>query len=791
MANDVIVITSSPSPSRSPSPAQRSLRSRTREVRPLNKGKGRARNPPSPLSKRRAQKTNGLPPSRVICISDSDEDGVGTNTGLVAGSSNLARDDRVGTISVTREAVHNPLATGQEDNIEAGRQDGESSQGFEQPIPEPLNMDRSHENATPGPSNQANIIDLVDDNSLAASSSRAPPADPFDVFLAQILEIVPDVQPDYVRLLLKMHYETYGDQVDQAILHILLESNNYPKIERPNKKRKPVDEDDLKEKQKAKIDYASSDRDFEVGSTYKQLAINHLIQSFPYVPLPHLRKVFAAKNSLYAPSHLQLLADSNSTARPPPFKKKVAPSKFDFPAVGDDEDFTREREWLLNKLDEERAKEDQEVAQKLYEAEVEEAGEGVECGCCYSEYPFENMVQCPEAHLFCKGCAKTHAETLLGDRKTDILCIDQSGCRLAFPESEIARFLSEKTIALYHRIKQEKELEQAEIEGLESCPFCPYSVVIENDMERLFHCENEECGVVSCRQCKKPDHIPKTCEEMEADKHLDARHKVEEAMSEALMRKCPRCTKPFIKEHGCNKMTCPNCHTLSCYVCRQVVTGYDHFDQRPAGSTQSSSKCPLWDSLEARHHDEVAEAARKAKAEVLQANPDVAEAHIAVDLPSIPATPVRAAAAAALGIHPAYAAAPQYYQGYQAQLQAAQAQVAQARAAAQAAQAQVQAAAQLRAQFAQEQAQNNLAIQNAINARFAAAAAGPAHAFAQLAGPPAPAVVPRAVLPPAPPAPAAAPRARPRRQVARPLPPPHYAPVAGARGQRPARPAWK
>ena len=29
----------------------------------------------------------------------------------------------------------------------------------------------------------------------------------------------------------------------------------------------------------------------------------------------------------------------------------------------------------------------------------------------------------------------------------------------------------------------------------------------------------------------------------------------------------------------CNKMSCPNCHTLSCYICRQVINGYDHFNQ--------------------------------------------------------------------------------------------------------------------------------------------------------------------------------------------------------------------
>jgi hypothetical protein len=29
-------------------------------------------------------------------------------------------------------------------------------------------------------------------------------------------------------------------------------------------------------------------------------------------------------------------------------------------------------------------------------------------------------------------------------------------------------------------------------------------VVIEGDEERLFRCEDPQCGVISCRKCKKP-----------------------------------------------------------------------------------------------------------------------------------------------------------------------------------------------------------------------------------------------------------------------------------------------
>ena len=60
-------------------------------------------------------------------------------------------------------------------------------------------------------------------------------------------------------------------------------------------------------------------------------------------------------------------------------------------------------------------------------------------------------------------------------------------------------------MSLYERVKQQKEVEAAGLEGLEECPFCEWKCVIENEQERLFRCGNEEggCGVVSCRGCKK------------------------------------------------------------------------------------------------------------------------------------------------------------------------------------------------------------------------------------------------------------------------------------------------
>lgn len=81
--------------------------------------------------------------------------------------------------------------------------------------------------------------------------------------------------------------------------------------------------------------------------------------------------------------------------------------------------------------------------------------------------------------------------------------MDTSGCQALFVETELSRLLSVKSLELYHRLKLAKELEQAAIEGLENCPFCPWAVVIDNPDEKLFRCENGPCRKVSCRACKK------------------------------------------------------------------------------------------------------------------------------------------------------------------------------------------------------------------------------------------------------------------------------------------------
>lgn len=87
--------------------------------------------------------------------------------------------------------------------------------------------------------------------------------------------------------------------------------------------------------------------------------------------------------------------------------------------------------------------------------------------------------------------------------------------------------------------------------GLESCPFCDYCEV-PNENDSLFQCKFPECLQISCRQCREPNHLPLRCEEFAMKQRLN--NYVETKMTEALLRQCPSCKKNFVKADGCNKM---------------------------------------------------------------------------------------------------------------------------------------------------------------------------------------------------------------------------------------------
>jgi hypothetical protein len=85
-------------------------------------------------------------------------------------------------------------------------------------------------------------------------------------------------------------------------------------------------------------------------------------------------------------------------------------------------------------------------------------------------------------------------------------------------------------------------------------------------------------------------------------------------MSMAIKRVCPRCNTSFVKNAGCNKLTCP-CGYKMCYVCRADLSdeGYRHFCDhfRPDGDPTPCKECDRCNLWESEDTEKVLQAARE------------------------------------------------------------------------------------------------------------------------------------------------------------------------------------
>lgn len=139
---------------------------------------------------------------------------------------------------------------------------------------------------------------------------------------------------------------------------------------------------------------------------------------------------------------------------------------------------------------------------------------------------------------------------------------------------------------------------------------------------RMFKCRNERCLRKSCLTCNREWIGLHKCT---SDWKSSLRLYVEQAMTLALVRTCPRCSLQFQKLEGCNKMTCPRCAYVMCYVCRKEIGSekYGHFCQHFrafAGPCRECDKCDLYKVEE--DNKAVKEAGKRARERWLMEHPD-------------------------------------------------------------------------------------------------------------------------------------------------------------------------
>ncbi|KAL9581156.1 MAG: hypothetical protein Q9212_004071 [Teloschistes hypoglaucus] len=281
---------------------------------------------------------------------------------------------------------------------------------------------------------------------------------------------------------------------------------------------------------------------------------------------------------------------------------------------------------------------DWDVALRTNQDEARNANAFFECECCFSETTFEQITTCSSSstHILCFRCVlRAASEALYGQSWKRGIHHDQGLLRCIAPTGNLEHGFRFYVAHLARTPKSQIFISFLAHSGtmlrqttrfvlsfvLEFGTTPTPATVIKQSLSRLtqtsqfptrFQCRAPACSILTCTTCFKPWRDPHTCCDSAA---VELRTTVEAARTEALKRTCPKCGLSFIKDSGCNKLTCVCGYTM-CYVCRQGLgleeggQGYSHFCQhfRYAGGG-GCAECEKCDLYRDEDQDEVVKAA--------------------------------------------------------------------------------------------------------------------------------------------------------------------------------------
>ncbi|CAG5125835.1 unnamed protein product [Candidula unifasciata] len=446
--------------------------------------------------------------------------------------------------------------------------------------------------------------------------------------------IFPDCDPNYLFEKLD-NLKTTLDRTT-VLAAEMFEKHDYPKL------KDVLDKEQEKEKKEKARQLKMSEAEFlqkfpdpvktfsdctkEPSAIYRQHADVILRKEFPMLKYKYLEQILQKYNGHLYPAYQEISAlvvktPLDKRKKMPMFLRRKHSVKLLMPDEAD-EYFYHELWFVYNELSVVDHTKQKELQRQLNIENARATGQLHECCCCFDdECLLEDLASCPDGHLFCKTCVIRSTQAAFGEMKTKFPCLTGE-CSQDIPLSFLQTIIPAGLFSKIVRRLQEEEVQQANIPDLVTCPFCPFAAIMPDPDDRVFKCLNPECLKESCRLCREPSHIPLRCNEVEKKAETGMRVYIENKISEAVMRKCHKCGKRFVKDDGCNKMTCV-CGATSCYACKATDIGYEHFNH--------NKKCANTDPS-AIHQRDMEEAAVAAKNQYLLEHPEAADIQLKTDV---------------------------------------------------------------------------------------------------------------------------------------------------------------
>ena len=237
-------------------------------------------------------------------------------------------------------------------------------------------------------------------------------------------------------------------------------------------------------------------------------------------------------------------------------------------------------------------------------AEFEAISKITTCRCCYTDdIANSDLVKCSKVssenqHLVCSDCITGSIKSNISEGVGTFACIfdNSEKCGGVYDTEILKTVLDADTMSKLAELVEVKEAsaKALKLDNYQLCPFCSrFGCVL--IAPAIGECE--KCGKHWCATCRREDHGSRHCYELEFKLGTSIRQwcddidrMIHEIMTNQTAHRCPKCKSTFIKEEGCNKITCNKCHAYSCYVCGDLIpkeVSYQHFGE-------SKGLCPLY-----------------------------------------------------------------------------------------------------------------------------------------------------------------------------------------------------
>jgi len=432
-------------------------------------------------------------------------------------------------------------------------------------------------------------------------------------YFTMLIDIFPDISPIYLGE--QAHAIGNNSAKLEAFIFHTLENNSGLPTRKDYGKVQSEEMEILKIRNMVAEDYLSQYedphtyfRETRVASeSYKAHTLHYLVSHFQSVTLAIIRKVTLKHRNQLVPSfreveELAMTRKGKKLKRLPPTK----PEKMDI-------DFYKAYCYLKCETQIRSLQDTLKIEREKVILNAKNEGIIFECQICFDEdCLLTEVVMCEKGCMFCRDCVRRSIEVQIGENINTVTCLANCGESISIPD--IQRSLPKRLSEKLFQKKQLEEIQAAGLDDLVQCPACCYATVMPDPEDKVLVCANTECGKSSCRLCGEDSHVPLSCDEVEKNCEVVARTKVENAMTDAMIRACVKCGNRFFKEEGCNKMTC-KCGQTMCYLCRQPIDkGYAHYYGQ--GASPVKGKCPLWSDNVNLHKAEVLKAAEVAKGTV-------------------------------------------------------------------------------------------------------------------------------------------------------------------------------